>query len=66
MKEKIVLFLVGLLLGAIISTGSIYAYTVASKNNKDDGFRNDIKEIDRQTPPDMPNGNNQNNNNNNN
>lgn len=47
MKEKIVIFLVGLLLGAIISTGSIYAYIVASKNNKDEGFRNDIKEIDR-------------------
>lgn len=63
MKDKIVIFLVGLLLGAIISTGSIYAYTVASKNNKDDGFRNEIKEIDRQTPPDMPNENNDSNNN---
>lgn len=30
MKNKIIIFLVGLLLGAIISTGSIYVYTVAS------------------------------------
>lgn len=33
MKNKIIIFLVGLLLGAIISTGSIYVYTVASSKS---------------------------------
>lgn len=33
MKEKVIIFLVGLLLGAIISTGSIYIYTVANNKN---------------------------------
>lgn len=39
MKEKIIIFLVGLLLGAIISTGSIYVYTKANVN----GNNNDMK-----------------------
>lgn len=33
MKDKIIIFLIGLLLGAIISTGSIYVYTIASNSN---------------------------------
>lgn len=33
MKNKIIIFLVGLLLGTIISTGSIYVYTVASSKS---------------------------------
>ena len=36
MKEKIVIFIIGLLLGAIISTGSIYLYTVANSSNNND------------------------------
>lgn len=36
MKEKIIIFLSGLLLGAIISTGSIYIYTVANNSNNID------------------------------
>lgn len=39
MKEKIIIFLVGLLLGSIISTGSIYFYTVANNVN---GGNNDM------------------------
>lgn len=35
MKEKIIIFLVGLLLGSIISTGSIYIYTIANNGNND-------------------------------
>ena len=34
MKEKIIIFLVGLLIGAIISTGSIYFYTLAENKNQ--------------------------------
>jgi len=33
MKDKIIIFLIGLLLGSIISTGSIYVYTIANNNN---------------------------------
>lgn len=36
MKGKIITFFVGLLLGAIISTGSIYFYTVAINKNTND------------------------------
>lgn len=38
MKEKIIIFLTGLLLGSIISTGSIYIYTIANNSN------NNVKE----------------------
>lgn len=33
MKEKIIIFIAGLLLGAVISTTSIYIYTVANNKN---------------------------------
>jgi len=33
-KEKIIIFIVGLLAGAIISTGAIYIYTVAEGNSQ--------------------------------
>lgn len=63
MKEKIIIFLVGLLLGAIISTGSIYIYTIANSNNKN---MNIVMPIDNEgqggmmkdngtTPPEIPN-----------
>lgn len=53
MKEKIIVFIVGLLLGAIISTGSIYFYTVANGSNNNQGSR---IEMNGGTPPSMPNG----------
>ena len=53
MKEKIIIFIGGLLLGAIISTGSIYFYTVA---NKDSNSNNQIENRDRGNMPDMNNG----------
>lgn len=65
MKEKIIIFLVGLLFGAIISTGSIYIYTIAnnanSGNNMNIGMPNDNKNqggmMDNNgvTPPEIPN-----------
>ena len=55
MKEKIIIFIVGLLLGAIISTGSIYFYTVANNKN------NTSNEINKTQ---MPGGNPRNGNNN--
>ena len=38
MKDKLVVFIIGLLVGAIISTSSIYFYTVA--NNKNNNYDN--------------------------
>lgn len=35
MKEKIIIFITGLLLGGIISTGSIYIYTIGINKNND-------------------------------
>lgn len=49
MKEKIIIFVVGLLLGAIISTGSIYIYTVANNSNNNQGMQ-----MKGGTPPSMP------------
>ena len=40
MKEKIIIFLVGLLLGSIISTGAIYFYTIAENNNSKGQIQN--------------------------
>lgn len=67
MKEKIIIFLVGLLLGSIISTGSIYIYTVANNKNDNDmnlqmpnddkGQGGMMRENDKNAPLDMPNGN---------
>ena len=53
MKEKVIVFIVGLLLGAIISTGSIYIYTVANSSNRNQGSR---IEMNGGTPPSMQNG----------
>lgn len=73
MKNKIIIFLVGLLLGAIISTGSIYVYTVAnnSNNNKMDmqmfdvnGTRGGMMDNDTaipEKPNSVPDGNQKNN-----
>lgn len=60
MKDKIIIFLVGLLLGAIISTGSIYIYTVASNDNLNVGMPSDkgqggMMENNGNVPPEIPN-----------
>lgn len=41
MKEKIIIFIVGLLLGSIISTGAIYFYTIALNNNQNQQIGNE-------------------------
>ena len=48
MKDKIIFFIIGLLLGAIISTASIYVYTLASNNKQDFGMNGN-------NPPNMSN-----------
>lgn len=60
MKEKVIIFLTGLLLGAIISTGSIYIYTIAnSKSTNEMEMPTDrgqgMMENDGTTPPEIPN-----------
>lgn len=65
MKDKIIIFLVGLLLGAIISTGSIYIYTIANNKNNSNDIRMELPngdngmmgDKDMSNPPEMPNNN---------
>ena len=62
MKEKVIIFIVGLLLGAIISTGAIYFYTVANNSNNAQGMQmNGGPNMSNGQPPEMPNNNLQNN-----
>lgn len=63
MKEKIIAFFVGLLVGAIISTSSIYFYTIATNNSNNQGMQipsdNQGGRMNQNcgTPSEMPNGN---------
>ena len=63
MKDKIVVFILGLLLGAIISTGSIYFYTVANSSNDMGQMTRGGFQGNNGEPPEMMNSNNQMNNN---
>jgi hypothetical protein len=52
MKDKIILFIIGVLVGAIISTGAFFVYTKATttcNNNSQMGMPGG-------NPPSMPNG----------
>lgn len=48
MKDKIFLFIIGVLVGAVISTGAFYVYTTTNNNN--------CSNTKMQTPPEMPSG----------
>ena len=53
MKNKIVLFVIGILIGAVIATGSFYVYTtINTKNNND----NNNTQMNGGQPPEIPNG----------
>lgn len=54
MKDKIIMFITGLLVGAIIATGIIYFYISSTANNFDANFEDFQAEF--KTPPNMPNG----------
>ena len=65
MKEKIIIFIVGLLLGAVIATGSILVYdSVTNKNTNNSGERMEMPNGERPDgmggmngngqPPEMP------------
>ena len=51
MKEKIFIFIIGLLLGAVIATGSFFVYTKTMACNT-----NNNQQMSGGTPPEMPNG----------
>ena len=55
MKDKLTIFIIGLLLGSIISTASIYFYTVANDSNNN-SKNEERMEISNGNPPSMPNG----------
>ena len=55
MKDKIIIFIVGLLLGAIISTGSIYFYTLANNNSNSNNNQIGMPNMGG-TPPTEQNG----------
>lgn len=51
MKDKIIVFIIGVLVGAVIATGAFFAYTkINSENNGGPGGMNGG------TPPSMPSG----------
>lgn len=73
MKDKMIFFVIGLLLGAVISAGAFYIYTTTNScNNSNQGTQisggqppelPSGKQGENTQPPEMPNGsNNQNNN----
>lgn len=51
MKDKIFLFIIGVLIGAVISTGSFYIYTTTI--NKCD-CSNQSTQVEGGSPPEMP------------
>lgn len=57
MKQKIIIFITGLLLGAIISTSSIYVYTIANSNNNQITNGKGPSDMMNGNPPEMPNNN---------
>ena len=53
MKDKFLVFIIGLLLGAVISTGAFYVYT---KTNNTNTSNSTSMGMPGGTPPSMPNG----------
>lgn len=52
MKDKFIVFVIGLLLGAVISTGAFYVYTTT----KSDCSTNTNTQMNGGQPPQMPSG----------
>ncbi len=66
MKDKIIFLIIGILLGAIISTGSIYFYTLTTVSNNQNTQQSPQMlgtppSGDNSTSPSMPNNNSQSN-----
>ena len=61
-KEKIILFIIGVLVGAVISTGAFFAYIkLAGVDSSSDGGQSMQMPSDGGTPPEMPSGENESN-----
>ena len=61
MKDKFIIFILGLLLGATLATGSIYVYTLITKDNTTSEQSNMQMPGNNNmggNPPSMPNDNN--------
>ena len=54
MKDKIILFIIGVLVGAVISTGAFYVYTTT--NNSNNANNSGTMQMTGGNPPSMPNG----------
>ena len=52
MKNNVILFIIGVLVGAIISTGAFYIYTATTNNSNN----NQNTQMPGDNPPSMPNG----------
>lgn len=53
MKDKIILFVIGVLVGAVISTGAFYVYTTT---NSSCNCNNQNTQMNGGQPPEMPSG----------
>ncbi len=51
MKDKIIIFIIGVLVGAVLSTGAFYIYTTTKGNDCSNNM-----EMNGGQPPEMPNG----------
>ena len=51
MKDKIMLFVIGILLGAVIATGAFYVYTTTNNNSCSNSIQ-----MNGGTPPELPGG----------
>ncbi len=52
MKDKIMIFIIGILLGAVIASGAFYLY---ASNNSNECNQNNMQ-MNGGQPPEMPNG----------
>ena len=58
MKDKILVFVIGVLVGAVIATGAffIYSKTSCNSNNRPSGTPPIMQNNENGIPPEMPNG----------
>ncbi len=60
MKNKVLIFIIGMLIGAIIATTAFYIYGKTNNNqtqgNFNDGGMPQMDQENRGTPPDLPSG----------
>ena len=52
MKDKLMMFVIGVLVGAIVATGAFYIYTSTNSND----FRDNNMQMNGGQPPELPSG----------